>query len=183
MKKIMIVGIIVLIGSVMGAAFFALSLTGILPDHPKPVIIPGDIPNATFSDMDAPQEMNVSMIKVNEPLQPPATPAGCWQKIDAVPDHEAGDVFVINGTTNCRPGDRITVEIVSVSPGRASRDFISGDVEVRKLSTGSSGWSVTIDSLPFGQGQKMVSACGVGICGFQAFNITRHRDEPAKVME
>jgi hypothetical protein len=111
-------------------------------------------------------------INRNESLQPAVTPAGCWQRIDPVPDHVAGETFIINGTTNCRPGDRITVEIVSVSSGQSSRDFIYGDVEVRQLSPGSSGWSVITDSSSFGPGQKIVSACGIGICGFQSFNIT-----------
>jgi hypothetical protein len=104
--------------------------------------------------------------------QPVATPAGCWQKIDPVIDHRVGEVFTINGTTNCRPGDRITVEIVSVSSGQSSRDFVEGDVEVRQLSTSAHGWSVTINASSFNPGQKIVSACGVGICGFQTFNLT-----------
>ncbi|MDO9326700.1 MAG: hypothetical protein Q7T80_17250 [Methanoregula sp.] len=111
-------------------------------------------------------------IRYNEPVQPAATPAGCWQRMDPVPDHGAGETFIINGTTNCRPYDRITVEIVSVYSGQSTQDFIDGNVEVRQLSPGSSGWSVTIDSSSFGPGQKTVSACGVGICGFQTFNIT-----------
>jgi hypothetical protein len=109
---------------------------------------------------------------LNEPLQPAATPAGCWQRIDSVTDHVAGEVFIINGTTNCRPGDRINVEITSVSSGKSSRDYINGNVEITQLSNSTHGWSVTIDSSLFDPGQKTVSACGVGICGFQTFNIT-----------
>ncbi|MFA5221790.1 MAG: hypothetical protein WC391_05860 [Methanoregula sp.] len=121
----------------------------------------------TSADMCASQQFNL-----NEPLQLAVTPAGCWQRIDPVTDHGAGEVFTINGTTNCRPGDRITVEIVSVSSGKSSRDYSNGDVEVRQLSTSTYGWSVTIDSSAFGPGQKTVTACGVGICGFQTFSIT-----------
>jgi len=121
----------------------------------------------TSQDVCASRQLNP-----NEPLQPVATPAGCWQKIDPVIDHRVGEVFTINGMTNCRPGDRITVEIVSVSSGQSSRDFVEGDVEVRQLSTSSHGWSVTINASSFNPGQKIVSACGVGICGFQTFNLT-----------
>ena len=108
----------------------------------------------------------------NEPLQPGVTPAGCWQKIDPVIDHRVGEVFTINGTTDCREGDRITVEIVSVSSEKSSRNYVNGDFEIRQLSNSTNCWSVTIDSSSFGPGQKTVSACGVGICGFQTFNIT-----------
>lgn len=121
----------------------------------------------TSTDVCASRQLNP-----NEPLQPVVTPAGCWQNIDPVPDHGAGEVFTINGTTDCREGDRITVEIVSIFSGKSSRDYINGDVEIRKFSHSTHGWSVTIDSSSFGPGQKTVSACGVGICGFQTFNIT-----------
>lgn len=108
----------------------------------------------------------------DQPLPPGTTPAGCWQKIDPILDHVAGEVFVITETTNCKKGDRITVEIVSVSSGQSSRDFVEGGVEVRQLSPNDYGWSVTIDSSALGPGQKTVSACGVGICGFRTFTIT-----------
>ncbi|MCK9593550.1 MAG: hypothetical protein M0Q91_16225 [Methanoregula sp.] len=109
---------------------------------------------------------------LQETVLPAATPAGCWQRIDPVADHAAGEVFVISGRTNCKAGDRITVEIVSVSSGRSSRDYINGSVEIRQISENSQGWSVTIDSSSLSPGQKTVSACGVGICGFWTFNIT-----------
>ncbi|MFA5222602.1 MAG: hypothetical protein WC391_10015, partial [Methanoregula sp.] len=121
----------------------------------------------TSADTCASRQLNL-----NGPLQPAVTPAGCWQKIDPFIDHRVGEVFTINGTTECREGDRITVEIVSVSSGKSSRDYINGDVEIKQRSNSTYGWSVTIDSSSFGPGQKTVSACGVGICGFQTFNIT-----------
>lgn len=145
----------------------------IIDDEPYPLLVNATITGTTACiGNTSPDTCTSRQLNPNEPLQPAATPAGCWQKIDPVIDHRVGEVFTINGTTDCREGDRITVEIVSISSGKSSRDYINGDVEIRQRSHSTYGWSVTIDSSSFGLGQKTVSACGVGICGFQTFNIT-----------
>lgn len=114
------------------------------------------------------------LFSLKQPLETLPTPAGCWQRIDPVTDHAAGEVFVISGNTDCRPGDRITVEIVSVPSG--TRDYTNGSVEIQQRSDNSFPWAVVIDSSPFEPGQKTVSACGIGICGFRTFNITEKPD-------
>ncbi|MCK9580427.1 MAG: hypothetical protein M0Q92_08245 [Methanoregula sp.] len=79
--------------------------------------------------------------------------------IDTIPDHAAGDLVVITGTTNYPAGTRLSLDILTVSPSPGERARVGGtDAYIVRGGGMSNTWSGALDTSVIPPGEYRVNA-------------------------
>jgi hypothetical protein len=79
--------------------------------------------------------------------------------IDPIPDHAAGDLVVITGTTNYPAGTRLVLDILTVSPSPGERARVGGtDAYIVRGGGMSNLWSGALDTSAIPPGEYRVNA-------------------------
>ena len=79
--------------------------------------------------------------------------------IDTIPDHAAGDLVVITGTTNYPTGTRLSLDILTVSPSPGERARVGGtDAYIVRGGGMSNTWSGALDTSAIPPGEYRVNA-------------------------
>ena len=79
--------------------------------------------------------------------------------IDPIPDHAAGDLVVITGTTNYPAGTRLELEILMASPPPGERARVGATDAYIVRGTGMSNtWSGALDTSAIPPGEYLVNA-------------------------
>jgi hypothetical protein len=79
--------------------------------------------------------------------------------IDPIPDHAAGDLVVITGTTNLMAGSRLVLDIIAVSPAPWERPRVGGtDAFIVRGRGMSNTWSGALDTSTIPAGEYQVKA-------------------------
>jgi hypothetical protein len=82
--------------------------------------------------------------------------------IDPIPDHTAGDLVVITGTTNLMPGTRLELDITTVSPVPGTNPHAGAtDAFIVRGGGMSNTWSGALDTSAIPPGEYLVNAYGV----------------------
>lgn len=109
--------------------------------------------------------------------------------IDPIPDHAAGDLVVITGTTNRDPGTRLSLDIIAApaAPGEGTR--VGGTDAFIVRGTGMSNtWSGALDTSAIPPGEYLVHAYGMnetiarsGLLATSRFTLANTTPDPDKI--
>ena len=79
--------------------------------------------------------------------------------IDPIPDHTAGDLVVITGTTNYPAGTRLSLDILALSPSSGEKTRVGGtDAFIARGGGMSNTWSGALDTASIPPGEYQVNA-------------------------
>jgi hypothetical protein len=109
--------------------------------------------------------------------------------IDPLPDHAAGDLVVITGTTNLPSGTRLILDIIAVSPSAVEKVRVGGtDAFIVRGGGMSNSWSGALDTSAIPPGEYQVNAYQVNetyarsnLLASSRFRLTNATSDPDKI--